>query len=357
MKVSGPATLHNLRFDTDESAAFSSSQTSSNTIQRSISLSDLEKTSLPPRPNMPPAQPRSYAGITTRSAETASGAPPGAVTMTAPPHVTIEIAEEVSEFGSQNGSTDCESVAPLERDPSESSPTTAMRMKQKAKTFAITCGKVYVSFLAISSGIKLLSNPSDIINNPGGFFGSLPLGTARADGLQVQESRNAVLKTYGKYINPRIRCVNPRIRFVHNLSYDGQKDAGLYDRLNLDSTKANADRISFNTYNFYLSRVAAHEVLHCYTHQNFNDAVYAENSGLTPTLQKTLIEGTTEYFTRKTPVSNRGDRLHVLDKYNKFVKLIGKVVTDVGEETLKKAYFSGDRKSIEQVLKAGQSYE
>lgn len=340
MKVLGTVATRSRRIDTDEQTPFSPTQPSPNPLQRSLSLNDLEKKSSPPKRNMTTAQPRSYVGITTT-----------------PPHVVIEIADEVSEFGSQNGSTASGTVAGSESDPSDSPPTTAMRMKEKAKTFAINCGKAYVSFLAISSGIKLLSNPGDITNNPAWFFASLPVGTARADGLQVQESRNAVLKTYGNYLDPRTRCVNPRIRFVHHLSYDGQEYAGLYDRLNLDSTKANSDRISFNTYDFYLPTVAAHEFLHCYTHQNFGDAVYAKNSGLTPTLQQALIEGTTEYFTRKTPVSDRGNRLHVMDKYSKFVKLIEKVVANVNEETLKKAYFSGDKKSIMQVIQAAQLHE
>ncbi|MES2831273.1 MAG: hypothetical protein V4695_04700 [Pseudomonadota bacterium] len=210
----------------------------------------------------------------------------------------------------------------------------------------------------MSSTIKVARNPGDLVDAPAGFFKTLFVGTARADGLQVQHSHRMVLKEYAAFIDVKTRCVNPTIKFVHTLKNAGKPVGGSYQRAKFNSTEPGADIISFNTYELYMPTLAAHEYLHCYTHQNFINAVYGNASSLSPASQRKVIEGSTTYLTRKTPVSRAGDPFFVINRsYGNYVKFIKKVVHDIGEDTLKKAYLSGDPKSIERFFRAVHRYD
>ena len=331
-----------------ETSARTPPEDSPTTPKRSLSAPNLRESLSARFPGTAPDRPysRSSSGssfqvaIPSSSSPALSGPP-------AAPHVAIDIAEEVSQFGSDAGSLESSHSSHLDRESGDASPSAMARFKAKSKTFVFTGLKIYTSFLAISSAIKIGSNPKDMVTAPLGFFESLVTGAPRADGLQVQDSRDAVVKQYGNYIDVGTRCVNPTITFVHNLKNQGQRDLGLYDRFDPDSNKPHADRIRLDTYNLYLPSTAVHEYLHCYTHPNFTQAIY--NSDIR--LRKQLVEGTTEYLTRKVPVTSNGDTLHAIrNGYSDYVKLVDRVVNDVGEETLKRAYFSGDQTAMVQVL-------
>jgi len=312
---------------------------------------------MPARPNMSGARPRSFASITvpgsadaslsvSRSASTVTSRARSASSAS---HVTIEISDLAAPQGSVASTRGDQSEA---GDPTPAS-TLAMRLKSKSKRFLFTCIKIYTSFLAVSSGIKVATNARDVVEAPAGFFLTIFAGTARADGMQVQVSNTAVLREYGAFINTQTQCVHPTIRFVNTLKLDGKRVGGLYERANANANGLDPDVISIDTYNLYLPRIAAHEYLHCYTHQNFNNAIYDRNAGLDSGTQRKIIEGATEYLTRKTPVSSSGDPLFVIYKaYGDYVKFIKTIVRDIGEETLKKAYLSGDAESIQKFLEA-----
>ena len=113
-------------------------------------------------------------------------------------------------------------------------------------------------------------------------------------------------------------------------------------------TQTGSDELRFTTYNLYLPQVAVHEYLHCFTHPNYSKALGEPR--LDSPVRHNLVEDSTQYLPLQTPFDRRGDRSGKYSSvYVEEAKFIGKIVDDVGVNTLKKAYFSGDRKAIGQV--------
>jgi len=251
---------------------------------------------------------------------------------------------------------------------------------QGFKRIALTTTKAYLSFVGIGAAIKLAKNPGDLRPDALQFVKAAFTGTERADSLEVQKSLALVLQTYGDFIDTKTQCVDPVITFALALRDDenGKQHSGQFIYRSkfihatnkggtaINSTRANNSTITlpnivgkqvqsgelqFTAYNLYLPQVAVHEYLHCFTHPGFLNTT--NQSKLVTQLGSTLVEGTTQYLTLQTPFDRQGD---FSGKFSSFypeeVKFVGKIVDKVGIDTLKKAYFSGDRSSNKKVLDA-----
>jgi hypothetical protein len=269
------------------------------------------------------------------------------------------------------------------------------RIGRGSLRFVKASAKAYLSFVGIGAAIKLVKHPGDLRPDVLQFVLAALTGTERADMLEVQNGRQLVLQTYGNFIDTETQCVDPVVTFVPALRKDnnGPQISGRYDAYGssghiavpvnkttvgtgtgfldgvagqLNATEGHsgyatngsycpdvrlqrAGTLSFTTYNLYLPQVAVHEYLHCFTHQNFSDAVNDPKVG--SKLSHALVEGTTQYLALQTPFDRRGDLTGKSSaSYPDLVRFIGHVADDVGINTLTKAYLSGDQKAIEEVL-------
>ncbi len=255
------------------------------------------------------------------------------------------------------------------------------RLGQGLKRVAITATKAYLSFVGVGAAIKLAKHHGDLRPDPLQFVRAAFTGTERADSLEVQKAREIVLQAYGDFIDTKTQCVDPVVTFVpalrnsdqrqtsgqfidgarqstgiafngtvaaFNSTHGGNSTAALPETA---GPQARSGELRFTAYNLYLPQIAVHEYLHCFTHPNFRNAT-ADNSR-DPLIRHVLVEGSTQYLTLQTPFDRRGDysgRYSAI--YVDEVKFIGKVVDDIGIDTLKKAYLCGDPPAIEKMLAA-----
>lgn len=207
--------------------------------------------------------------------------------------------------------------------------------------------KVFTGIIAASAAYRGMRNPMDFVEHPGqAILGALTL-SQRADANTLSHANSTVLSHFGKYIPDSSTCYKANAEVVFDLP------SGLAGQFDLDNNKVKV--AAYHHFGSHPNHHARHEFVHCYSHADFlNKKKHEEN--------KELIEGVTEYITDKMPhdmwpLDKDQSDYHNLKLSNgkSWTEAAGEIEQKIGEETLLKAVFSGDRKAISDVSSAAAS--
>lgn len=208
-----------------------------------------------------------------------------------------------------------------------------------AKQVILTAAKVYGSYAAtIAAGIAandatmaVGKNPQDGLDTPSGVItGAIPMQMPNNPMPTVQDRHEAVLQTYGACIAPDA-CSKPSVKFTHGIQLNEPHLAGT-------STPGGpgSGASGLTTSHINLAQNAALEYLHCYS------VPFAEHlqqiAQFTPEQRAQIKQGMTEFFTQKMGVRSAtagAESLH----HSADVKLVKKILKDVGLTVLQDAYF------------------
>lgn len=192
-----------------------------------------------------------------------------------------------------------------------------------------------------------MRNPMDFVEHPGqAIMGTLTL-SQRADANTLSHGNSTVLSHFGQYIPGNSACYKAKAEVVFDLP------SNIAGQFYSDSNEVKV--AAYHSFGSHPNHHARHEFVHCYTHPDFMDKTKRTDN-------KALLEGVTEHITDKMPHA-----MWPLDRdasaYHKFKLENGRTWTQaaneieqkVGEETLLKAVFSGDRKAISDVSAAAAS--
>lgn len=193
-----------------------------------------------------------------------------------------------------------------------------------------------------SAGYRIVRNPGDFAKSPFLTTISGATFTNRVDERILQDAQHAVLDRFGSYIPADAPCHQVHAKISANVAVGGA--LGTYD------PKENSLVLFPYLGNDIGLDVATHEYSHCYTHSQFSEALSESPNAYE------LDESLTEYMASKHPSNGRGwGGLMGLDfrlaQYYKKRKAL-KLEEAVGEETLKLAYFSGDKDAISKISRA-----
>ncbi|MEW5289212.1 type III effector [Erwinia papayae] len=208
--------------------------------------------------------------------------------------------------------------------------------------------KLMTGALALLAGHRIASYPGDFARDPGGTIWAAINLAQRATPAHLQTGNQSVLNHYGRYIPDNSPCFNARAEIAHDLPshVQGRWSPGK-SLVQLDNN------IAMQT---PPADVAAHEFVHCYTHPEFRDRINNNNNN--PSWQA-MNEGMTTHLTEKIP--STGKFWHFgKDAYHGFKLPSGRswpqaaqdVEKKVGEDTLLRAFFSGDDDAIRKVSTA-----
>ncbi len=214
----------------------------------------------------------------------------------------------------------------------------------ESPSFLSILGKVVTSLLAASAAYRGVRNPMDFVQHPGkAILGTITLGH-RADASNIAHGNNSVINHFGKYIPNDSACYHTKAEVSFELPFG---EAG-----NFNHDKNELKISAYRHFGAHPNHPAVHEFIHCYTHPDFRSETLTLH-------EQALFEGVTEHLTDKLPVGPWP--LHLDDTSYHSNKLSnGKVWTQaaaeieqkVGEETLLKAVFSGDKQAISDVSSA-----
>ena len=221
--------------------------------------------------------------------------------------------------------------------------------------------KMYVSAMALFAGYRAIRNPDDFKNHPGPAIAGVLGISARADEQTLLNSKNAVLERFGNYIPKDAHCHDARSELVWGTSADPYRLGvqGQYRR--------SSNTVVLRRYHPLLgsggpqlptpTSIAVHEYCHCFTHPKFTKAL--ENSDKN---YVDINESLTEYIGDKVPVyglfsaiTSKMDSAYDFKKMangKNMVKAARELEKAVGEATLMRAYFGGDKNAIRKVLRA-----
>ncbi|MCX8955932.1 type III effector [Erwinia psidii] len=222
----------------------------------------------------------------------------------------------------------------------------ACRQNQPASTNPITLfAKLMTGSLALLAGHRVATYPGDFAKDPGGTLWAAINLAQRATAEHLQTGNHSVIDRYSHYIPDDSPCYGARAEITHSLPsnvqgrwYPGKSLVELSNNIQLQTPPA---------------EVAAHEFVHCYTHPEFR----ARNEKH-PSWQA-MNEGLTTHLTEKVP-STRRFWHSGKDAYHTFKLPSGKswpqaaqdIEKKVGEDTLHRAFFSGDDDAIRKVSSA-----
>lgn len=224
---------------------------------------------------------------------------------------------------------------------------TAPQQNQPESVNPITLfAKMMTGTLALLAGHRVASYPGDFAKDPGGTLWAAINLAQRATPEHLQAGNQSVINHFGRYIPENSPCFSARMEISHNLPPNVQ------GRWNPNKSLVELSN------NIQLQippgDVAAHEFIHCYTHPNFK----ASNKN-NPSW-RAMNEGLTSRLTDKVPTTGKFWHSGKKDAYHTFTLSSGKswtqaasdVENKVGEETLLRAFFSGDDDAIRKVSTA-----
>jgi hypothetical protein len=208
-----------------------------------------------------------------------------------------------------------------------------------------------VGYLAVAANVRLMMQPKTLLqdwrNDPVPLVSAMLRFEPRADQSTLDEARDKVLGQFGAYIDPRSRCFDADADVVDFLP---QGVEGHY------SDEDNAVYIAPNHFSGG-GMSAVHEYLHCFTHPKFLDKAFEATSE--PHYANMLNEGVTHHLTRQVPIPSNQfytslyDLAHVGPEVARTPVELARTVVEAmgqdGEETLKKAYFSGDPAALKKL--------
>ena len=239
-----------------------------------------------------------------------------------------------------------------------SSPSRADNMAQhhpqrdnSAGTVATMC-KMLVGWLGMTAAYRGLKHPMDFLQHPkDAILGSITLST-RADEHTLAQANHTVLSHFGKYIPQSSSCYRTRteISFDLPVGIAGQHIREGAGHEGLIKLKA------YNAPGNDPGHTARHEFVHCYSHPDFVDTLKK-----TP-YQTAINEGITEHLSDKMPQLpwplDTDESLYHVDKIHNgktFTEAASELEQKIGEDTLFKAFFSGDKKAIAELAAAATS--
>lgn len=175
----------------------------------------------------------------------------------------------------------------------------------------------------------------------------------RVDESVLQEAQHAVLEKFGSYIPADSECYQARAEVVFGM------DVGT-GRIFQTGGFFHPDRNWLTLTPYHLRKtglhMAVHEYCHCFTHLQFDDAV--TNSLIFEAINESL----TEHIADKIPAygwlskfMSRRDSIYdseVFPNGKKVMQAAQELEEAVGEATLLRAYFSGDKAAIRKVSRA-----
>ncbi|WP_143518001.1 hypothetical protein [Pseudomonas sp. PIC25] len=212
---------------------------------------------------------------------------------------------------------------------------------------AATFAKVFTGIIAASAAYRGMRNPMDFVEHPGqAIMGTLTL-SQRADANTLSHGNSTVLSHFGQYIPGNSACYKAKAEVVFDLP------SNIAGQFYSDSNEVKV--AAYHSFGSHPNHHARHEFVHCYTHPDFMDKTKRTDN-------KALLEGVTEHITDKMPhamwpLDRDASAYHKfkLDNGKTWTQAANEIEQKVGEETLIKAVFSGDRKAISDVSAAAAS--
>ena len=184
----------------------------------------------------------------------------------------------------------------------------------------------------------------DFVQHPDqAILGTLKL-SQRADANTLSRANNTVLNHFGQYIPDNSACYKAKAEVTFDLP---SNTAG---KFYMESNEVKV--AAYHPLGSHPNHHARHEFVHCYTHPDFMDKnKYTKN--------EELYEGVTEHITDKMPhdmwpldMDSSAYHEFKLSNGKTWTQAANEIEQKVGEETLLKAVFSGDKNAISDVSSA-----
>jgi len=212
--------------------------------------------------------------------------------------------------------------------------------------------KTVASALILSTGYRLVRNPGDFARHPMAALEGALNFSERVDEQILQNAQQAVLEKFGNYIPADAPCHRVRAEVSFDMQAVGIPSGvpGTYNR------KQNWLMIAPYHVRKGGLHAAVHEYCHCFSHPQFQKAL--ENN---PN-QLVMDEALTEHIADKIPAYGRfsntmskidsGYDRAKMDNGKRMIHAAQELETTVGEATLMRAYFKGDKAAIRKVSRA-----